>query len=207
MTGITCGRCTHWANGRRIEVKHNTIEEVRLCAQGNLTGPSMSDAEETRLVQARERAEDEAVAAYKAQRDASLVRNNPSGAIAGKVWEQVRALQDTLPNLPHMRYAIEAIDFEKSPEPVWKFYQIDKPTKGKWAGRTFVNVMASDDKYPVRKPESLITILTAIAHDPEKAASDYGHQIGKCGICQRTLTDPESINRGIGPVCAGKAGW
>jgi hypothetical protein len=29
---------------------------------------------------------------------------------------------------------------------------------------------------------------------------------GKCGRCGRTLTVPESIDRGIGPECAGKIG-
>lgn len=27
---------------------------------------------------------------------------------------------------------------------------------------------------------------------------------GRCGRCGRTLTDPESISRGLGPICAGK---
>lgn len=30
---------------------------------------------------------------------------------------------------------------------------------------------------------------------------------GKCCRCGRKLTTPESIERGIGPECAGKAGW
>lgn len=29
--------------------------------------------------------------------------------------------------------------------------------------------------------------------------------IGRCGRCRRPLTTPESIERGLGPVCAGKA--
>lgn len=28
---------------------------------------------------------------------------------------------------------------------------------------------------------------------------------GKCSRCSRALTDPESIERGLGPVCAGRA--
>jgi hypothetical protein len=35
-------------------------------------------------------------------------------------------------------------------------------------------------------------------------AAEYGKLYGRCMICGRTLTDPESIERGIGPICAGK---
>lgn len=34
----------------------------------------------------------------------------------------------------------------------------------------------------------------------------YGMESGKCGICSRRLTTPESIERGIGPECAAKLG-
>lgn len=30
---------------------------------------------------------------------------------------------------------------------------------------------------------------------------------GKCCVCGRTLTTPESIDRGIGPECIKKSGW
>jgi hypothetical protein len=30
----------------------------------------------------------------------------------------------------------------------------------------------------------------------------YGQQIGRCGVCNRTLTDQVSRDRGIGPHCA-----
>lgn len=32
----------------------------------------------------------------------------------------------------------------------------------------------------------------------------YGHRTGTCGICGALLTDPNSIERGIGPVCASR---
>lgn len=50
-------------------------------------------------------------------------------------------------------------------------------------------------------------ILERIAQDPAAAAEKYGLLIGKCGICHRTLTNQESRERGIGPVCAEKHGW
>lgn len=33
-------------------------------------------------------------------------------------------------------------------------------------------------------------------------AARLGHQFGVCVCCGRTLTDPQSVERGIGPVCA-----
>lgn len=35
-------------------------------------------------------------------------------------------------------------------------------------------------------------------------AKAYGVRTGVCGCCGRELTNPESIDRGIGPVCASK---
>ena len=50
----------------------------------------------------------------------------------------------------------------------------------------------------------LTTQLLAIDQDPERAAVLYGKASGNCSICGRDLTDPESIERGIGPICAAK---
>lgn len=35
-------------------------------------------------------------------------------------------------------------------------------------------------------------------------AKAMGTRLGVCVVCGRTLTDPDSVERGIGPVCAGK---
>lgn len=34
----------------------------------------------------------------------------------------------------------------------------------------------------------------------------FGLRTGMCAICGRTLTDPESVQKGIGPICEGKYG-
>jgi uncharacterized protein DUF6011 len=47
-------------------------------------------------------------------------------------------------------------------------------------------------------------ILSAIEADPIGLAKEYGKATGTCGICSKTLTNPDSIALGIGPVCAGK---
>jgi hypothetical protein len=50
------------------------------------------------------------------------------------------------------------------------------------------------------------TIMSA-ASDPISAAIRYGKVSGECSCCGRELTDPRSIERGIGPVCADKYGF
>jgi hypothetical protein len=49
-------------------------------------------------------------------------------------------------------------------------------------------------------------VLAFIA-DPKSAAEAYGKETGVCCICNATLTNKESIERGIGPICAEKFGW
>jgi len=46
--------------------------------------------------------------------------------------------------------------------------------------------------------------LQAAEQDPLEAAKQYGRMSGRCGVCGRDLTDPESIAAGIGPVCASR---
>lgn len=91
-----------------------------------------------------------------------------------------------------------AIEFEGQ----LRFFKVETPEDGKWAGWTFVKEQASDDFWSVkgaRKTE----VLNAIADD-EDALARYGQELGICGLCSRTLTDPESRERGIGPTCASK---
>jgi hypothetical protein len=54
--------------------------------------------------------------------------------------------------------------------------------------------------------ESIISRLKEFEADPLGAAMKYGKLAGRCCSCGRDLTDPESIERGIGPVCATKFG-
>jgi hypothetical protein len=54
------------------------------------------------------------------------------------------------------------------------------------------------------QPGNLLASLSTIEEDPEAAAARHGRASGRCSVCSRDLTDPESIERGIGPICAGK---
>lgn len=102
------------------------------------------------------------------------------------------------PKVPAGRYAI---DYGNG---VVKFFKVDVPVKGKWTGYTFVKRVAGDDEWPVRDYGQRSNILTTIGEDVLKASKLYGTKIGACGVCGRTLTDPESRAAGIGPICAAK---
>jgi hypothetical protein len=49
--------------------------------------------------------------------------------------------------------------------------------------------------------------VLAFVADPKAAAKAYGQETGVCCICNATLTNKESIEAGIGPICATKFGW
>lgn len=82
-----------------------------------------------------------------------------------------------------------------------RFYRIERPTKGKWAGYTFLTVQAGDDFHRVLNPAPLLNRLVA---EHAEAAARYGAEIGACSRCNRTLTDETSRALGIGPDCRKK---
>jgi hypothetical protein len=70
---------------------------------------------------------------------------------------------------------------------------------GKVAGGKFIAAYGCDE---VRKG-----LIIEVCADPEQAAVAYGKQFGSCSCCGRELSDPASVERGIGPICASKWGW
>jgi len=77
----------------------------------------------------------------------------------------------------------------------------DYGLKPKYLGK--VTRSAIDSKFSDTVRE---TVLVA-ASDPLTAAIRYGKVSGECSCCGRELTDPRSIERGIGPICADKYGF
>jgi hypothetical protein len=113
-----------------------------------------------------------------------------------------RSTYDAVPDVPAGRYAVEHVE-----DGVLRFYVVDRPTEGRWAGRTFVKVQASDELYPVRGSAGSAVLQRIIKAGPRDASLRYGRELGRCGMCNRTLTDENSRAAGIGPVCAQAAGW
>lgn len=52
-----------------------------------------------------------------------------------------------------------------------------------------------------------LAALQAVFADPAAAARNHGLETGECSCCGRLLTDPESVRKGIGPICEGRFGW
>ncbi|UJQ86570.1 hypothetical protein SEA_PENGUINLOVER67_48 [Mycobacterium phage PenguinLover67] len=106
--------------------------------------------------------------------------------------------------VPAGRYAIETEDGATNG---LAFYKVDRPEEGKWAGRVFVKLMVSDEEQRMSWAATK-SILAKIAEvGAAEASARYGHEIGECGVCGRTLTNDESRERGIGPICAAKNSW
>lgn len=92
------------------------------------------------------------------------------------------------------------------------------PASGRNAGCIYV-VRASDDTYlgKITPEDKFITsrdctaadseLVARVAADPAAAAEAHGHEYGHCSCCGRELTNPESVARGIGPICADRWGW
>lgn len=92
------------------------------------------------------------------------------------------------------RYAVEH-------EGVLKFFKVKN---GGRPGFVFLDVQASDDWHAIRNVTRIREIVALIAQDPHAAMVRYGHELGECGRCGRTLTDEVSRAAGIGPICASK---
>lgn len=115
---------------------------------------------------------------------------------AAKNLQAAKAAAPTT-DLPAGRYAVEGLDGT-----VMKF-QVDKPTTGKWAGWTFLRNLATGEA--IRDRDEKAAVLAELeAAGLLESAKLYGKVTGECGICHKTLTNPDSIAAGIGPICAGK---
>jgi hypothetical protein len=89
-------------------------------------------------------------------------------------------------------YAVEYGD-------VLKFYVV-REGRGRWEGRRFLNRFRSDYTDRVGRDEQR-AVYAAITADPQAAAMRFADETTLCYRCGRRLTDAESRERGIGPVC------
>lgn len=92
------------------------------------------------------------------------------------------------------------------------FLIIDRPADdSKWSGWVFVKQQVSDNETKIgsqRPGETYVgqwaNLIDRVLADPVAAVVRYGVELGKCGVCGRTLTNQASRDAGIGPVCLAK---
>lgn len=96
------------------------------------------------------------------------------------------------------------------PKGVLLFLAVDRPTKGKWDGWTFVRRYLGGqgpaDKLGSARPHAAYhgaapDVLATVVADPKAAMKAFADELGVCAKCHRDLTDPVSRERGIGPEC------
>lgn len=104
------------------------------------------------------------------------------------------------PDLPAGRYAVTGEDGTTD------FYRVDHG-KNNWEGTLFIKLQISDDEQNLRGANARTIAEKIMAAGPREASIRYGKEIGHCGVCGRTLTNNDSIEAGIGPVCADKMEW
>lgn len=80
--------------------------------------------------------------------------------------------------------------------------------KAKMFDWAYVGIALPDDsvrrKGAHRAFDTIIDALSEFGDDAVKALALFGKSTGICGCCGRTLTDPLSITRGVGPICWGR---
>lgn len=102
------------------------------------------------------------------------------------------------PDVPAGRYATKSLTGNQDLD----FWRVDRPTEGRWAGRTFVKRVIGG------KPDSNVRGVTArealnaiLAMGVDESRTLFGTELGFCWKCGRHLTDETSRALGIGPDC------
>lgn len=122
-----------------------------------------------------------------------IVKRDALRATATKTQREQDRKAPAAPEVADGRYAVEEGG-------VLKFFKVKN---GRY-GRVFLDIQASEEWHAIQRFDRQRAILATIAADPKAAMIRYGHELGECGRCGRTLTDDASRAAGIGPICASK---
>lgn len=100
------------------------------------------------------------------------------------------------------------------------FLLIDRPADldrykapNKWAGwvfvKQFIGGIGEGQRLGSQRPGESYTgqwanLIDKVLEDPDEAVARFGRELGICGVCMLPLTNEESRELGIGPVCRKK---
>jgi len=108
------------------------------------------------------------------------------------------------PGVPEGKYAIANDDG------VIAFWEVSKPTEGRYAGRCFANQIVGSPRDWRRLRSPGVTVAHAMAiieADPVAAATLFGIKTKSCGRCGSPLSNIRSRAAGFGETCAERVGW
>ena len=122
----------------------------------------------------------------------------------GKIEEAFQTAKDKGIKRPKMR--LDTFVFSPAPESgknAGAVYVKAKDEEGTYLGKIMAGKFLRSRECDQEREQAVL----AAAADPEAAAVAYGRRFGACSLCGRTLTVGESIDRGIGPICAETFGF
>lgn len=78
---------------------------------------------------------------------------------------------------------------------------------GGYGNSIFYGRVTKDGQYQIKtERKGVKELLQKLSHDPLGVAKAYGRLTGICCCCGRELTDPVSVERGLGPICESNFG-
>lgn len=173
-----------------------TFRWIKYDGEWLVTGPPGKDVGDTITITKASGDTVEAVITSDAgtARDGSVLHRVTKAAVAPRTPSP----GGPLPDVPEGYYAVASGGHNDL-----LFVRVDRPEKGKWAGRTFLKmVVGGHPDSPIRDFARVRSILDRIIDaGVEAAAQLYGQEIGRCSHCNRHLTDEISRQLGIGPTC------
>ena len=125
-------------------------------------------------------------------------------AVSGEVdVTKVQAMFDRIKAKGNKRAAfqVEGLELSAAPDHGKNPGAIYVKVQGTYAGK----IVGGRLQATASAPSDARALVAKVAADPLGEAVRYGKLRGACACCGRTLTDPVSIERGIGPICA--EGW
>jgi hypothetical protein len=75
-----------------------------------------------------------------------------------------------------------------------------------YENNNYVGKITANGELKDNASEDVLNLLEDANDNLLQLAKIYGHETGTCSICARTLSDPLSVQMGIGPICAKRFG-
>lgn len=165
---------------------------------GNLTDGQMGAVQKC---MARDRS-------FEERKQANIVAANERSAEVdvSKIIDAIRKGKEAGLKWITLRFnGIVITEAKKHPGVLYVLHSTKKDVEGR---RLYLGKITGGRFLPVNActPEDQAVVIL-VASDPAAAAKVFGNVTNSCCVCGRELTNKQSVEEGIGPICAGRVGW